>query len=312
MADIKASVGANGQNQHDDVEEIQALLNTAPVSAGGPEPMIDIDGWCGAATKKAILDFQRFQKLPVADGRVDPGKSTIKRLNEVAQGPGTRTVALPDMAPADLARLGVPQAMVWANAGLAVINKAIVQLNSSGGISGLSEIERTALAAHFKIEVTMTKQRLKSLLDVVFKNYTGAQTVLNSSATMFRSVTRQQMSQDFRNMDGAPGYVMPGNRTRVNWTPLFRVRSSGPRPGRDWTGDGFGPKCRAAMVLHEPIHIVDSRGGLDIYEHGPAYLTMTADQAVHNAASYPSFGAHVAESSTTPLGPRYGAGRPEI
>lgn len=312
MAEIKASVGANGQNQHDDVEEVQTLLNVAPPSAGGPSPMIDIDGWCGSATKKAILDFQRFQKLPVADGRVDPGKSTIKRLNEIAQGADTRTVALPDMAPADLARQGVPQATIWASAGLNAINKAIQQVNSTGTLSGLTAVELTALAAHFKLVPTISKQQLLTLLEVVRKNFAGAQNVLNSSATMFRSVSRQQMSQDFRNMDGAPGYVMPGNRTRVNWTPLFRPRSSGPRPGRDWTGDGFGPKCRAAMVLHEPIHIVDSRGGLDIYEHGAAYLTMTADQAVHNASSYPSFGAHVQENSPAPLGPRYGAGRPEI
>ena len=310
MADISNSVGSGGKNIEADVQEVQTLLNMAPVSEGGPNPPIDIDGWCGAGTSKAILAFQKTQKFKSQDGRVDPGKTTIKRLNELAQSPAARQVAPPDLDPAQLAQQGIMQASIWANAGLAAVRASLVEVRKSGGIGPVDAIVKRALAGHFKIVESMPRDRLEKLLRVVEQNFVGALGVFGRSAIAFQSVSRKQMTADFAGNGDAPGYVMPLNRTRVNWSPLFRVRSSGPRPGRDWTGDGFGPKCRAAMVLHEPLHIVDSRGGLDIYEHSPGYATMSADNAVHNAASYPSFAAHVQERSSLPLGPLYGAGRP--
>jgi hypothetical protein len=107
----------------------------------------------------------------------------------------------------------------------------------------------------------------------------------------------------------APGYTMQTPPRRICWSPLFHARR-GAKPGYDWTGAVYGPKCRAAMVLHEPIHFVDTQADFDTYEWGPEYATLTADRAVHNASAYPSFAAHVAERSALPLGPRYGAGRP--
>lgn len=310
MADIKASVGSNGANHEDDVTEIQTLLDVIPAAAGGAEPQIDIDGWCGKNTNAAILHFQKTQKMPVLDGRVDPGKSTIKRLNELVQGPGTRTVAPPDLDPAQLALQSIQQSTIWATAGLRSIQNIRQKVRDSGALAGHDSIELTALAAHFRLTDTLGKARLDTLLDVVEKNFLAAIGVLGRGPVMFHSVSRKQMNIDFRGGEGSPAYVMPANRTRINFSPTFRVRSSGARPGRDWTGDGWGPKCRAAMVLHETIHITDSRGGHDIYEHLPGYLTMSAEVGVHNAASYPSYGAHVFERSTLPLGPRYGAARP--
>ena len=310
MADISSSVGSGGKNVEADVQEVQTLLNMAPVSEGGPSPPIDIDGWCGSATTKAILAFQKAQKFKVQDGRVDPGKATITRLNELTQSPDARQVAAPDLDPAQLAQQSIPQASIWANAGLTAVRAVLEQVRKSGGLGGVDDIVKRALAGHFKIVEGMTRARLEQLLKVVEQNFVGALGVFTRSAVAFRSVSRKQMNIDFGGKGDAPGYVLPLNRTKVNWSQLFRVRSSGPRPGLDWTGDGFGPKCRAAMVLHEPLHMVDSRGGLDIYEHSPGYMTMSADNAVHNAASYPSFAAHVQERSSLPLGPLYGAGRP--
>lgn len=312
MADISASVGNGGKNLDNDVQTVQILLNQAPVSKGGPNPPIDIDGWCGPATNKAILAFQRAQQLPVQDGRVDPGKNTIRRLNEAAEGPGARTVPLPDLDPSELARQSVPLVSLWGNAGLSAVNNALNSVRANSGLSGVSAVVRTALAGHFKITDALSRSQMESALQTVAQNYSNALGVVARNFSTFRTVGRRQMNSDFNGQPGAPAYVLPANRTFINFSPLFHSRSSGSRPGLDWTGDGFGPKCRAAMVLHEPIHVVDSRGGHDIYEHGPGYLTMSLDQAIHNAASYPSFGAHVFENSSEPLGPLYGAGKPAI
>jgi hypothetical protein len=55
---------------------------------------------------------------------------------------------------------------------------------------------------------------------------------------------------------------------RICWTPLFHARR-GPKPGLDWAGDGFDPKCRTTMVLHVPIHFVDMRADFGTYQSGP-------------------------------------------
>lgn len=81
--EIAASVGKDGENKPDDVLIVQVHLNQVPKDIGGPEEMLVPDGLCGPKTIAAI---ERFQKQHLgeasADGRVAPGKETIKRLNE--------------------------------------------------------------------------------------------------------------------------------------------------------------------------------------------------------------------------------------
>ncbi len=119
------------------------------------------------------------------------------------------------------------------------------------------------------------------------------------------------MHRDFSGVkpNEAPGYTPYTSPRRICWSALFHVREA-TKPGYEWTGAGFGPKCRAAMVLHEPIHFVDPKANFDVYEWGPEYTALSAERASHGASCYPFFAAHVAERSTLPLGPRYGAGRP--
>lgn len=78
---ITNSVGAGGANKVDDSKAVQTLLNRVPASAGGPEPDLVVDGLVGAKTVAAIKSFQAAQGL-VVDGRVDPGKKTLQRLND--------------------------------------------------------------------------------------------------------------------------------------------------------------------------------------------------------------------------------------
>lgn len=305
MADIKASVGNGGHNADSDVTEVQLLLNAAPVSEGGANPVLDIDGWCGKGTIAAIHAFQKRQ-LGWSDGRVDPGKGTIRKLNELASSPGARPVPLPDMDPATLALQSSVQATRWGAAGLEAVNNAIAALDG-GGLASLDAVVQTALASHFHLAGSMAVATLRTHLAVIQGNYTNAIATIARGLQVYRSVSRRQMNID--EQGGAdPAYTFVGSR--ICFTPLFHARTTGARPGLDWTGEGFGPLCRAAMVLHEPIHFVDPAANFDTYEHGPAYATLTAQRASHNASSYPSFGAHVFEHSPLPMGPRYGAGRP--
>jgi hypothetical protein len=76
---IEKSVGRNGKNGAADVAKIgAALVAVGPARGGVFGPPLTVEG-----LGQAIEMFQRFQRLPVADGRVDPGGGTLRRINEI-------------------------------------------------------------------------------------------------------------------------------------------------------------------------------------------------------------------------------------
>lgn len=83
---ISASVGQGGANKAADVSAIQYCLDQVPPIDGGPTPPLKIDGLCGPKTIKAIRDFQlKHFGWAGCDGRIDPDKQTIRKLNEKRQ-----------------------------------------------------------------------------------------------------------------------------------------------------------------------------------------------------------------------------------
>jgi hypothetical protein len=81
---ISATVGLNAPNRHDDVVTIQEMLNNISPAQGGPTPLLVVDGLCGKKTKAAIHKFQlQHFGWPGADSRIEPGKQTLAKLNEL-------------------------------------------------------------------------------------------------------------------------------------------------------------------------------------------------------------------------------------
>jgi peptidoglycan hydrolase-like protein with peptidoglycan-binding domain len=74
---IKGSVGSGGANKPEDTRLVQRLLNDARARDGGQR--LAVDGIAGPKTNAAILQFQSSHGL-LADGRIDPGGPTLKRL----------------------------------------------------------------------------------------------------------------------------------------------------------------------------------------------------------------------------------------
>jgi hypothetical protein len=303
MIAIAKSVGSNGANDQKDVEAVQTLLNMVPIANGGANPVLDLDGWSGKNTEAAIRAFQ-MRQFKEADGRVDPGKRTIAALNTLASAPGARSTPLPDMDPRALAMLSIPLCRKWIASALVHVNAGIA---AGGSLAGLPLFARNAFSFHFKLPGTMSNAVVLGHLRTIKGNYEASQRTLNAADTHFVSVSRKQASIDLQSSQGAPAYVP--QRRHISFTPFFHAFNDIPRPGLDWTGHGEGPKCRAAMVIHESIHLVDIGAQFDIYEHGPEYATMSVGRAVHCASSYPSFAAHVDESDASAHGPLYGAGR---
>jgi hypothetical protein len=86
MKDISQSVGKDGVNATDDVFMVQMLLNQVSAEAGGPVATLEVDGLVGPKTISAISRFQQ-RHLGFQDGLVEPGRNTIKRLNDYFREP---------------------------------------------------------------------------------------------------------------------------------------------------------------------------------------------------------------------------------
>jgi len=311
MPDIAHSVGQHATNDDADVVIVQRLLNAVSVAKGGANPILQIDGWCGRSSIAAISRFQTIQLKGFSDGNIGPGHNTIKLLNAKATEADARPVPDPDPDPATQARQDAQKASIWGMAGLAAAAGVTGFVEKTGGVAGFDPIVETALAGHFHITSATPKAEALRLLRIIRLNFIADLSEL-AGGLHFRSVGRREMNTDFAGarIKEAPGYTPFTAPRRMCWSALFHPRR-GPKPGLEWTGAGFGPLCRAAMVLHEPIHFVDPLANFDTYEWGPDYTALTAERSTHNASSYPSFGAHIAEQSKLPLGPRYGAGRPQ-
>lgn len=78
---IKGSVGNGGNNTPSDVRVVQTLLNSVPMTSGGPKKPLAIDGSIGPKTISSIERFQHLQ-LGFKDGLIEPGKTTESRLLE--------------------------------------------------------------------------------------------------------------------------------------------------------------------------------------------------------------------------------------
>ncbi len=86
---ITASVGIKGINKVMDVRTIQQALNDVPLNQGRVIPLLKTDGICGPKTKDVIQKFQvKHFGWKFADGRVDPLKRTIAKLNQLIPGSG--------------------------------------------------------------------------------------------------------------------------------------------------------------------------------------------------------------------------------
>jgi peptidoglycan hydrolase-like protein with peptidoglycan-binding domain len=88
---IKGTVGRGGKNQPQDVQAVQNALNRKASAA------LPVDGKCGPATIKAIMEFQEHLGKFKPDGLIQPGRGTARAL--ASSGPMPDAPEPPDPAP---------------------------------------------------------------------------------------------------------------------------------------------------------------------------------------------------------------------
>jgi hypothetical protein len=182
-----------------------------------------------------------------------------------------------------------PMALAWIDSALASLDR----FEASG-----DDLALAALEANFAWARTTRDDRI-ARVRLVAATFTTARTILHQSRTRFRGASEAEARRFFpAPAPIPPGYAVYGRH--VFFTPSFA---------------DFGPKCRAAMVLHESIHVFDLRSGepdVHVSEWDePRFSGLSPEQAIHNPSSYASFAAQVHhERLAWPQCERFGAGRP--
>lgn len=155
---ITKPVGQGGANVYDDVFNIQYGLDQVAPIDGGPSPQLVIDGKCGPKTIGAIRDFQKKHfGWQGCDGRIDPGKQTLAKLNQLRNRNVFPTIPLSLNTDGWLLTgmmQHVPYVRACVHAAMTNITLAMnVADNSLPGMMGASREQRMKmLNKHFRID----------------------------------------------------------------------------------------------------------------------------------------------------------------
>ena len=209
------------------------------------------------------------------------------------------------MTPKELAETeGKPIALAWIDAALPALQDYLAWL-VGGDAPRARDLVTSALEINFSLSPSAGATRIPFVWWIV-GTFTRAREVIVESERWFSSVTLEEARALFPADTGIPpAYAM--FERGVFFTPAFA-------PYDETTRTGFGPRCRAAMVVHESVHVIDRRSGepeIHVSEWmEPAFSAQTAEQSLHNPSSYASFCAQVHEGALAwPHSARYGAGR---
>jgi len=285
---ITKAVGLGAPNVGQDVVNIQyALDQIAPID-GGPSPQLVIDGKCGPKTNKAIRDFQMKQfGFSGADGRIDPGKHTIQRINELKNDNVFPDMPLSFLDPTSKALFdGMMQHIGHTknciNAAMFKLMLATQSADSSTGLIGPSRAERIALInKHFKVDDNPSAAK-RPILDKIADVYRNMLAVLNKPENFFTLDTDNSgvtiSTVAFARLGGFFDKVDLSGRIVFRSGVLFAT--------------GI-PDFAAFIFIHELRHFVERERQGGHFGKGwvtdPGMLALSPDQRLANCDSYSGF-----------------------
>ena len=259
-----------------------ALLQTAIVNTG--IATIKIDGIYGEQTAKAIRAIETRFNMDRDEGRA--ARQTLGIIDILLQG-GQLGKAL--------AQTDTALATRKVQAALGALTFFLT--NRQAG-TALNTLTVDALRTHFRLTQTaatigITRQITDADLATIIKRYGQLISLYAASETRFRT--------------GAPvnGIFTPAEAPvngPITFGPAFTNVNSN-------FGEFIGPNSRAAILIHEGVHVFDKDSGRNdthISEFEPAYNTQSADLSLHNPSSFASFAAHI-DAKRDPV-PRFGLG----
>jgi hypothetical protein len=250
----------------------------------------------GLTTAAAVKAYKRVRSLinfsyqNAADDIV--GIMTIIRLDKEVKDGQTRLIGK------DLALLDAPLAQGLVRNALNALREIErdIDILDSGTSLSLATPRFDALATHFhlafQVTTATTRPVTKTDLASIRKNYQAVANVFNNSAFAFEN-----------GPSIVPGSPASGSiaKQKIFFAPIYKDFDSP-------DGAAIGPRSRAAIVVHEAVHLTDNLSGgaaAHISEFDPRYATQAADDALHNPSSYATFAWHVTRGFDNP---RFGLG----
>lgn len=287
--------GPTARNLSDDVKTIQDALNQVTVQghAGGPMPLLAVDGIKGPKTQTAITRFQQVQVSSIhADGTVEPGKQTILRLNELVA----------PVSKVDLnAKLATSLPLVQAALAAAIRNLTAI-ITSGPGPTGPAAIAEDRLNRHFKLDTLDASSQSTGRVNL-FETYSEMALVINQP--------------DLFNMFGAIDAfdVDPTNAkialttTQGVFEPAIKDGADNParhvRLGLGFFAPNVTDDFASFILVHELTHFTGRRDGESIIDNGRGWFNdifinpLSAAKRLVNADSYASFAHECRTNSAT-------------
>lgn len=290
---ISASVGINGRNIFDDVIKIQQALNKVPQNQGGTLPLLVEDGICGPKTNKAIQNFQLHHfGFSGADGRIDPDKQTIIKLNQVlfSNSPKLNPVDDASLLAALLANFTLVQQGVRAANFNVIRAKLVVDAPDNAPSFGGTRAEKMArVNRHFKIDSFPRNQRNRELSKVAqvfeFMNRIVSLPFFDGKGFFELDTSGDpRIAFTFGN-----GFFLPGEVTQNG------IRKDTIHLGkRSITAVGI-PDFVAFIMIHEMAHFIGLPGGTVIGDNGRGWFDdaimqkLTLRERLESADPYAGF-----------------------
>jgi hypothetical protein len=291
------------------VELIKKALNAWATKQRPPVAQIPVNDLFGRETGDLVALYKTRQTPPILNfaGKIDRivGKKTVVALDKELPRRGGGVTPPAPLTMSALAQRDRLTSIQWAQAAITRLTETRRFLANPppGPLPGFPPIVPptvgitfVSLETHFHISTATITQI--AYIDQVLEIYGKSLAILNASNSFFIDDTTSAEAAK-----GTPAHV-PFGSGKVNFTPAFKERSG---------AAGFGPNCRAAMVLHEPVHIADhpaaSNGANHEHENSPKYATQPAMNQLHNAHSYASFAQQVFFNG---IDTRFGIGKPAL
>ncbi|MEO7327364.1 MAG: hypothetical protein ABI193_02215 [Minicystis sp.] len=196
-----------------------------------------------------------------------------------------------------------PLALRWIGSAMAALDEG--ELRGERGPA--SDLLLAALQVSFAWGKVPVGERLARARRIK-ATYAMIEEMLRLSAHRFRDASEAEARVFF-----PEPLPLPPSFTRfgrfILFTPAFRALN-GPRPRV------LGPCCRAAIVLHEAVHLFDEQSSLPSTHVSewdePRFSMQSPEEAIHNPSAYASFAAQVHhERIEWPVQARFGLGRAE-
>ncbi len=227
--------------------------------------------------------------------------------NDFADAPTLEIVDLPEAragrseaAPADdrpraAAEEAKPLAALWLDNALGMLRSALRSFEPNTPADLRIDIGRETVRRHFHTDRRAPALTEPAAINLVYQNFQTMRRFLAASESIFLTADDETASLNTR------GYFGSG---------LIVAAYAYTQESISFTGDfpGLGPKCKAAVIIHQLAHFIDARMR-DQSCGGIMYDIADFETSLFNVHCYPNF----AVNATPPyMDERYGMTRPEI